>query len=107
MNFLSLHSQTQDTPLTPAFIKIPHKKSPRVTSTGAIFQPQIQIFYLYFHFFMDIIRQIAYNCYTFLVGGYSSLTQIFTERTGNATTLIGKTTTALRSANTHWNGNGR
>ena len=75
MNNLSLHPQTVDTPLTPFFIKIPHKKSPRVASTGAIFQPQIQIFYLYFHFSIDIIRQIVYNCYTFLERGYCSLTR--------------------------------
>ena len=80
MKFLSLqpYPQTQDTP-QPAlgteslfFIKIPHKKSPRVTSTGAIL-PQIQIFYLYFHFSIAIIQQIVYNCYTFLERGYVSL----------------------------------
>ena len=80
---LSLHPypQTVDTPLSalrtdsPSFIKIRHKKSPRVTSTGAIFQPQIQILRLYLHFSVDIIRQIVYNCYTFLERGYGSLTR--------------------------------
>ena len=83
--FLHPKTQTVDTCLSTdlsgrgtdstAFMKIPHKKSPRVASTGAIFQPQIQIFHLYFHFSVDIIRQIVYNCYTFLERGYVSLTR--------------------------------